>query len=227
MKDKEIPSIKVNILSNIKPEVQDIEEKIDNLIKYTGNNSKEINNLSVDSPEEILNKTEKHFNNNSQSLGFLEEMVSDVGLNNLDAEYTKKYELIQRTYRNIQNNYFTKKIEILNEKTKKYTKEKNEEIRQSVEKATSETNKITENLLLSVISIFLGVSLVTAMITGIEKMGITNMFAYFTSICWITIIVLGFAYILVRQEDSKTKYIITTMILTTIILAFVLYKSYL
>lgn len=177
MKDKKNPSLKVKIPSSIKPEVQDIEERIDNLIKYTGNNSKEINNLSVDSSEDLLNKTEKHFNNNSQSLGFLEEIISDVGLNNLDADYIKKYELIQRTYRSIQNNYFTKKIEILNEKTKKYTEENNGEIRQSVEKATSEMNKITENLLLSVISIFLGVSLVTAMITGIEKNG------YYKHVC--------------------------------------------
>lgn len=210
----------------IKNENDELSQRIEKLRKYIENNMKEINRLSLDSSDDEIIKVNDHFNKTSQNLTNIEEIISDMDLSHSKEIYLRDIEYLQRMYRNMQNIFYDKKIEISTSKITSEYKLKMATLNTSVAKAVDETNKITENLLLSVISILLGVSLVTSMITGLEKLEPKHMLSYFTSICWIAIIVIGFAYILIRQKDEKTKYIVISMVIVTIILTLVLWLTF-
>lgn len=210
----------------IKNENDELSQRIEKLRKYIENNMKEINRLSLDSSDDEITKVNDHFNKTSQNLTNIEEIISDMDLSHSKEIYLRDIEYLQRMYRNMQNIFYDKKIEISTSKITSEYKLKMATLNTSVAKAVDETNKITENLLLSVISILLGVSLVTSMITGLEKLEPKHMLSYFTSICWIAIIVIGFAYILIRQKDEKTKYIVISMVIVTIILTLVLWLTF-
>ena len=88
------------------------------------------------------------------------------------------------------------------------------------------TNDITSNILFSVIAIVLGISLVTAMITGIQKLDTHYLLVYFVSIGWLAIIVMGTAYLLVRDYDKKSQSILVVIGIFTFVLIIVMYFTF-
>lgn len=199
----------------------DILNKIKVLEKHIIANTKKIQNLTINSSDDEINRTEKNFNKTTDNLSTMEAIISDKEFDN-KMNLQKELEPVQRMYRDLQNIYISKRIELIDKKTQKL----DNHIKKSLNNVTEDINKITENLLFSVISILLGISLVTSMITGIEKLDPGDMLPYFVSICWVSIIVLGFAYILIRLYDKKTRFIITSMIIATIVLSLVMIYTY-
>lgn len=191
-------------------------QKLEENIKH---NQEEIHKLNKESTLFAIERVDRYFNDNLEELNDLIEIFSDTKDNDL-----KKYvSSLESLYKEVQNNYLNKKIEIMDEKMEFVNKSINE----SLEKLKEDTNNITGNILFSVIAIVLGVSLVNAMTGAITNMEPRYYFAYYITIGWLAVLVIGLAYLLLRSYDRKSKIILGVICLATLILGLALYFSFL
>ena len=189
---------------------------LDSRIKY---NKNEIDKLNKKSTKEEINKVDKYFYDNLKELNDLIEMLS------LLKEYSKEKSYmnnLESLYKEVQNNYLNKKIEIIDEKISIV----NESVNNSIEQVKENTNNITGNILFSLISIVLGISLVSAMTNAITNMNEKYYLAYYTTIAWVAVLVLGFSYLLLRSYDKKSKCILLVIGIVTIMLLVIFYITF-
>ena len=192
--------------------------RLQRLEKRIKQNQREISKLNQDSTKDYLKRVERYFNDNLRELNDLIEILSDTKNDSL-----KKYiNNLENLYKEVQNNYLNKKIEIIDEKMKIV----NKSIQENLDKLKEDTNNITGNILFSVIAIVLGVSLVNAMTGAIVNMDAKYYFAYYVTIGWLAILVIGFSYLLLRSYDKKSRVILEIICLATFILGIVFYFSF-
>ncbi len=190
-------------------------QRLENRIKY---NQNEINRLSKESTKDAINKVDRYFNDNLKELNDLIEIANDM-----KDDHLKNYlSSLDSLYKEVQNNYLNKKIEIIDEKMDFVNKSLND----ALEEVKENTNTITGNLLFSVISILLGISLVSAMTGTIKDMEPKYYFAYYVTIGWLAILFIGFSYLLIRVFDNKSKMILGVIFLATLLLGFVFSISF-
>ena len=220
---------KFELKTSDKPELSitnsELEERIHNLKKFLNNNQKEIRKINKNTLEEEMNIIDKHFNDNLKELEVLEETIQKLDNINYDNEIKE----LESMYREIQHNYLSvqmNRITVGMEEISKSINDMQNEIERSFDNVKEKTNNITGNILFSVIAIVLGISLVSAMVTGVEKLNPNYLLVYFTSISWIAITVMGLAYLLLRQYDKKSKSILFVIGFATIILALVMYFTF-
>lgn len=174
-------------LTSINNDIDNIKEKIIK-IKLEINNCK-----SMQSFDNI------DINYISETIGFIRQ--ASIILK--DKTYEKSIEELNQLYRSLEILYFDKKIEIL-----KITMDK------IVDDSERNMKDLTSGTLFSIASVFLGISLTSALVTGVEYVGSNFILLYFMTCLLITVFSIGLASIFMRKYDDKS-------IVITVIIAFV------
>lgn len=201
------------------------EERISQLKEFINKNQKEIRNVDTNTTEEEIRKIDKHFDANLKELEVLEEMFQKTE----DFHSKETIMELEAMYREVQHNYLTaqmKRVSFGMEEITKSIRKLNEEMDISFSNVRKKTNEITGNILFSVIAIVLGISLVSSMITGITKLELPYLFVYFVTILWLSITVMGMAYLLLREYDKKSQTILMVIILATVLLGCIFYFTF-
>lgn len=138
-------------------------------------------------------KYEKELSSITNELGNLEELARD------NSSVKTKISRLNSIYRNLQNKFINKEIELANK---------------NITELEETTKEITGNAIFPIASIFLGISLTSAIVAGIDN--ITN--PYITILFLLTggliiLFTVGISSILLRKVDKKSVCIIIVMVL--------------
>lgn len=150
-------------------------------------------------------------------------MQSSTIINSPDLK--KQIEEINQLYRDTEVLYFDKKFEMINEKIDNY----DNNIEDTFKKSEENLKDITGGTLFSIASVFLGISLTSALVTGVQHIKEEFIILYFITCLLIAIITIGLSAIFMRKTDKKTYIISTIIILVSliwIVTAFLSYKLY-
>lgn len=135
-----------------------------------------------------------------------------------EPETKKNIEELNQSYRSLEILYFNKKINMLSNTIDKIANETEQNLKD-----------ITGGTLFSIASVFLGISLTSALVAGVQ--GINNCFVilYFMTCLLISVVTIGIAAIFMRKFDIKSIVILIIIILVSIvwgITAHFTYKNY-
>jgi len=130
--------------------------------------------------------------------------------------------MLSNKYRQIQSIYIDLKVKILSKKTNILEKNFNDEIKHTIE----DTQEVANNSLFSIAAIFLGITLVSAMVAGIQYIDKELVILYFLSIGWVAITVLGIASIMIKRFNKKSIAIILIIALYTAGILAIGYNTY-
>ena len=132
-----------------------------------------------------------------------------------DMNYKRRLEEINNLYREVEIEYFNKKIELLSQ-------DMEEKIIQKEQNITD----ITSNIAFSFISIFLGISLTSALVSGLAYIGKEYLFLYFFTCILIATVTISFAAIFLRKKDEKNIFLIVLIIIISILWFISAYLTY-
>lgn len=118
-----------------------------------------------------------------QKLSYYEELLADTN----DKKLKRKLLEASRVYRELQNKYLSKKFDFFNNK---------------LDEAIAKTETNLSSIVFNVISIFLGISVTSAMISGIEYVHGKLIIFYFFSCAWIALTILCLSSILLKKIDK-------------------------
>lgn len=135
-----------------------------------------------------------------------------------ETELKKNIEELNQSYRNLELVYFNKKIDILSNTINKTAIESEQNLKD-----------LTGGTLFSIATVFLGISLTSALVAGVKEMESHFLILYFMTCLLIPMITIGFAAIFMRKFDKKSIAISIIIAIVSIlwgITAFFTYKSY-
>lgn len=136
-----------------------------------------------------------------------EEALNDQNNTKLDGLMLQANKL----YREIQSKYISKKFDNLNQK---------------LDDKINATENSTSELMFNIISIFLGITITTSMVAGLEFIEGTFIIFYFLSCAWITLTILMMSSLLLRSSDKKNIIVVVIWFLFTTLWAIIGIKSY-
>ncbi len=154
----------------------------------------------------------------------LKAISDDLGLiiQNLlvidDPSFKKNVEEANQLYRYIEILYFNKKIEFLNNQVKAY-----DEI---IKKSEENLKDITGGTLFSIASVFLGISLTSALVTGVQYVGGEFVLLYYITCLFIAVVTIGLSAIFMRKVDVKSIFITVIIAIISVVWFSVAYFSY-
>ena len=189
--------------------VKDYEFKLNRLIIKE---RRTLTDLRKNITERKLLIVEKDINNYITEINLLESSLTgskEKELNDLLLE-------VNQLYREIQSKYITLKFDNVNQK---------------LDDKITETENSTSTIMFNVISIFLGISITSAMITGFNNINPIFTIFYFMSCAWIALTILTISSIYLKRLDKKTYIILGLYIVYSIIwiniglLSYNLYKE--
>lgn len=195
-------------------DVSEYKKRINKLKKNIRHNGFEIDHIVYNISEVDLNKIESHFSENLNLLRELEEYINesnDVSLKNSIAE-------VLSLYRSVQNSLLSKKMMLIDKKL--------EFLDYSIDGVKEKTDEITGNILFSTIAIFLGISLVTSMIAGIDKISREHLLVYYVTIGWLATTIIGISFLLLRNFNKKSTFILMVIGIFSFILLLVIWKTF-
>lgn len=162
--------------------------------------TRRINNLTENDSVEI-EKISKLLDEISSMIHNYEEM--DSSNENKDNNISNKRKFILHDkYRTLQNLYFTSLSKISIDKIEKIRNESENSIKE-----------ISNNMIINIAAIFLGISLVSAMVQGIYKIPSEMLLTYFMGNGAIILSILGICAIFFRKVDKKTWVILLICII--------------
>ncbi len=141
---------------------------------------------------------------------------NSIIIENIDLK--KRIEEINQSYRDTELLFFNKKIELLNNK-----------IMSTFEKTEANLEHMTSNTLFGITSVFLGISLTSALVIGVQYVGKEFLFLYFMTCLLIAVITIGLTSIFLRKFDNKSQVILVIIFLISflwLIIGFFSYKLY-
>lgn len=191
---------------------------------------------SIDDIEQIsrkLKKLQKIINkcvtinelNNIQTLKKLSDDLGLISLNSIiidDSNIKQNVEETNRLYRETEILFFNKKIDLLNEKINNY----DTKIDDSLKKSEENIKDITGGTLFSIASVFLGISLTSALVSGVGIVNENYIILYFITCLLISISTVGISAILIRKFDKKSIAILLIIVFISIAWIFAAKFSY-
>lgn len=193
--NKIVSALEVINKSNKQSIVDNYKFKLNKLLK---NERRTINSLKNNITERKLLIVEKDINNYITEINLLESSLTgskEKELNDLLLE-------VNQLYREIQSKYITLKFDNVNQK---------------LDDKITETENSTSTIMFNVISIFLGISITSAMITGFNNINPIFTIFYFMSCAWIALTILTISSIYLKRLDKKTYIILGLYIIYSII----------
>lgn len=175
---------------------------------------KEIKNCN--SIEELNNKV--NLSNISNDLG----MIVQSSIIFDDISFRKNIEEANQLYRETEVLYFDKKIELLNKKINIYDKT----IKKTFQESEKSLKEITGGTLFSIASVFLGISLTSSLVSGVQYIKPNFILLYFMTCLLIAVITIGLSAIFMRKGDNKAKVIIRVIVIVSIIWGITAFFSY-
>ncbi len=213
------------------------------ILKFKNKNNLLVNKLneetiknSIDDIEQIsrkLKRLQKIINkcvtiNELNNIQTLKELSDDLGLISLnsiiidDSNIKQNVEETNRLYRETEILFFNKKIDLLNEKINNY----DAKIDDSLKKSEENIKDITGGTLFSIASVFLGISLTSALVSGVEIINENYIILYFITCLLISISTVGISAILIRKFDKKSIAILLIIVFISIAWMFAAKFSY-
>lgn len=159
--------------------------------------------------EESLNKIDISTISNDIGLTIQNAIIID------ETDLKKTVEELNLAYRNLEISYFNKKIEILSNTINKTAVETEQNLKD-----------ITGGTLFSIASVFLGISLTSALVTGVQEINENFIILYFMTCLLIPTITIGIATLLMRKFDKKSIAISIIIILVSILWGVTAYFTY-
>lgn len=163
-----------------------------------------------DIKESILENIKKYMEKYVDEIGSIEESL----MNETNSELNEMLLQANILYRDIQLKFVTYKFDDLNNK---------------LDSKISDAETSTTSLMFNVISIFLGISITNAMISGIELVNSEFILFYFLSCAWIALTILTISTLLLKRIDKRTNIVLIIYIIFSIIwiaIGLISYNSY-
>ena len=213
------------------------------ILKFKNENNLLVNKLneetiknSIDDIEQIsrkLKNLQKRINkcvtiNELNNIQTLKELSDDLGLISLnsiiidDSNIKQNVEETNRLYRETEILFFNKKIDLLNEKINNY----DNKIDESLKKSEENIKDITGGTLFSIASVFLGISLTSALVSGVGHVDENYIILYFITCLLISITTIGISAIFMRKFDKKSIAILLIIASISIVWIFMANFSY-
>lgn len=151
----------------------------------------------------------------------LEKISDDIGLiiqNTAiinDSDFKKRVEETNQLYRSTEIQYFNKKINLLDSSMKNTFKESENNIKD-----------MTNGTLFSIASVFLGISLTSALVAGVQYVTAEFLILYYVTCLLIAVVTIGLTAIFVRKIDKKSIVITIIIALISILWLAVAISSY-
>lgn len=210
--------VKVSSTNNQNPYTLELNKRIQKLKKYIDNNVVEMEKISFENYDSDFITIKKHYNSNLNELVQLEEISDSSGNDDIKRNINQ----LSRMFRESQNQYLDMCVRAIDNKIDVESK-KIEDSKKSVD---DKINEMTGNILFSVIAIVLGLSLVSSMVEAVKGLDTRFYLIFYVTATWITIVVIGTAYLLLRSFDKKSKNILIAIFLVTMGLIFALLFTY-
>lgn len=145
----------------------------------------------------------------SDELGMIEQNEVLINLAKIDIESINQY------YRNLEIDYFNKKIELLGKEINSIANDSEQNIKD-----------IAGGTLFSIASVFLGISLTSAIVTAVQKIDSRFIILFFLTCLLISVISIGVAAIFMRKFDEKAKVITSIIVIVSIVWGIAAYYTY-
>lgn len=183
--------------------------------------------LGLEKEEDII-KLESDINSISEEISNMEEIILTLNSQELDNEMNR----LNRNFGSLENVYTSKLLKSIYKSVKKAAENNSEKIEQQekntterlkalTEKVTKDTNEITGNMLFSIAAIFLGISLISAIIECIKDMPTELMLFFFSVTAWIALTVITISALILRSDDKKFKKIRDIYIVFSVIMGII------
>lgn len=192
-------------------EIFNLSEKIGILLKNINNSNEESTIITC------KNKIIELIKRENRSLKFLKSNISVRSLNRLEKDlgcYLDEINNLESETNGSKNDELDRLIleahQLYKQIEAQYISIKFDKLNQRLDDKMEETENATSSIMFNVISIFLGISITSAMITGIEYIESEFIIFYFLSCAWIALTILTISAIYFKRIDCKT--IIITVI---------------
>lgn len=159
----------------------------------------ELQNFNDETKEEDIIKLEENINFISEEIGNIEEIILPLNSQELNNEMGR----LNRNYSRLETLYTSKLLKSISQKVTKQEQETKEEMKKITKKVTDDTNEITGNMLFSIATVFLGISLTSAIIESVKKMPAELMLFFFSATAWIALSVITISALILRSDDEK------------------------
>lgn len=156
-----------------------------------------LNSIKNKTSEKNIHKIESHISKHIEELGIYEEALSDKDnpkINTLLLQANKLYRETQAVYIELKFNYLNKRLD----------------------DKINDTEKSTTELMFNIISIFLGISITSAMVAGLEFVTRPFIVFYFLSCAWVALTILTISSVLLKRLEKNIVVIIIWSIYTII-----------
>ena len=192
-------------------EIFNLSEKIGILLKNINNSNEESTIITC------KNKIIELIKRENRSLKFLKSNISVRSLNRLEKDlgcYLDEINNLESETNGSKNDELDRLIleahQLYKQIEAQYISIKFDKLNQRLDDKMEETENATSSIMFNVISIFLGISITSAMITGIEYIESEFIIFYFLSCAWISLTILTISAIYFKRIYCKT--IIITVI---------------
>lgn len=132
-----------------------------------------------------------------------------------EKEFKTDMEELNQEYRSLEILYFDKQINIL---------------RDAVNNTAFESEKyikdLTTGTLFSIASVFLGISLTSALVAGLEYISSNFIILYFITCLLIAVVTIGIAAIFMRKFDDKSRVIVIIIVAVSALWGMTVYYTY-
>ncbi len=193
--------------SNEKNIIINCKRKLNKLIQ---SERKDLKSLTSKISDNYLKKIEKNISIYLDKISNLEQEITGSKNNELDRLLLEANQL----YKQLENQYILRKFEKVN---------------QRLDDKIIEAENSTTSIMFNVISIFLGISITSAMISGIEYISSEFIVFYFFSCAWIALTIITISALYLKKPDIKSIVIIIIYFLFTIAwitIGLISYKNY-
>lgn len=123
-------------------------------------------------------------------------------IDNID--FKRDLEIANKLYRDIELSYFERKIEFLNKKTEENFKDFEESLKE-----------ITGNTVFNIASVFLGISLTSALVSGVQFIEKDLIILYFLTCLLIITVTIGVTAIFIRKADKKSYFMLAIIFIVS------------
>lgn len=132
--------------------------------------------------------------------------------NNINETLKKSINKTDIYNRKIQNNFMDLKVRVLFQMANNLQNKFDEEIAKQIEN----TQEVTNNTIFSIAAVFLGITLTSAMVAGIQYITHSHMLLYFLTIGWVAVTIMTLASILIKRFDKKSLWLSVIVVIYTI-----------
>lgn len=195
--------------------INDYSKKIDILIDEEKQTYEELENNKID-----INLVKEKLKKYIDTIGAYEETLASIDNSTIKAKLLKANKL----FRDIQLSYMDKQFReyngILDKNFNEYNKKMDE--------TAKETQEHTSSLLFNVISIFLGISITSAMITGFRNVEAEFTIFYFMSCAWMALTIITVAALYLKTNNNNKPIVVIYIIFSIlwILIGIVSYDIY-